>query len=203
MYFMEKAVVITMVQLVLSILLVVVAVVSLLLLGFSYFFPFYGILGFVMFIRDYISIKEIKKSRKLGEALFLKEFGVEADKAELSVRLVTKYYRLKGISKKSFHVTFRSQGKVYKGILDREHQILHIQKPVLLPVYTDDAVPVWRYVLKMYKNGEPKKVGYYDENEQLCGEEYLDEKGMLKRKSWRRRKGIEEYWYPAKQVWEP
>jgi hypothetical protein len=81
----------------------------------------------------------------MGETLFLKKFGVKADKAEpLPLLPVSTYYRLQeGLSKKSFHIKFRSQGKGYKGILDKEPQELYIQEPVLLPVYGDDLVPVW------------------------------------------------------------
>ena len=141
----------------------------------------------------------------MGKTLFLREFGVNPDKVEpLPLLPVSKYCRLKeGISKKSFHIKFLSQGKIHKGVIDTEDQVLHMKEPVLLPVYDDNVVSAWKYVVKMHRNGKPKKTVYYDENEKLCGEEYSDETGVLKRGSWRRSKGIEVYWNPRKQVWEP
>ena len=79
---------------------------------------------------------------------------------------------------------------------------MHLKEPSSLSVDAD-SVSVWKYAVKIHSNGKPKTTIYYDENEQLCGKEYLDEKGALKRGSWRRSKGIEVYWNPGKQVWEP
>jgi hypothetical protein len=59
------------------------------------------------------------------------------------------------------------------------------------------------YVMKVHKNGKPKKTVCYDEHEKVCGEEYFDETGERKRGSWKRHKGIEVYWNQRKKVWEP
>ena len=202
---MERYLTNNMIQSILITLVIILAAIRLLLYGFSYSFALLAIAYSVLLVIICYERRTFKENRKLGETLFLREFGVEADKVEpLPLLPVSKYYHIKeGISKKSFYIKFWSQKKVLKGVIDRENQTLHMREPVLLPVYDDNVVSAWEYVVKMHRNGKPKKTLYYDENEQLCGEEYSDENGVLKRGSWRRLKGIEVYWNPRKQVWEP
>lgn len=201
---MERYLTNNMIQSILITLVIILAAIRLLFLGFSYPFALLAIAYLVLLIIICYERRTFKENRKLGETLFLREFGVKPDKVEpLLLPPVSKYRLKEGISKKSFYIKFLSQGKVLKGVIDKENQVLYMEEPVLLPVYADDTVSAWKYVVKIHSNGKPKKVVYYDENEQLCGEEYLDENGVLKRASWRRLKGIEVYWNPKKQVWEP
>ena len=72
-----------------------------------------------------------------------------------------------------------------------------------MPVCVGEDVPVWKEVTKMLKSGMPHKIESYDDYDLLHRVDYLDEKGVLCRGSWKRREGIEEYWNPETQVWEP
>lgn len=148
--------------------------------------------------------KEIEKRTKLAEDLFIRTFGKKADKVEPILREICTLGPLAQIlSDKTMRAKFRSGKKVYKGTVDVKNEVLHIEEPELVPVYADESIPLWKEVSKLHKNGTPKKVEYYDGNEFPLGEEYFDENGGLKKGSWRRYKGREEYWNPEKQEWEP
>ena len=186
------------------ILFVVTAFVSVLSHRSSYIF--FGVLaaGIVSYLLEQKSRKELESSRTLGETLFSAQCGIKADKTELIYRSVSEYDRLQyGVSGKGVQVKFWSQGKVYKGIIDTENQTLHMKEPVLFPVYAGDPIPLWKETVNIYGNGMPKKVEFYDSTEFLHRVDYLDEKGVLTKGSWRRLKDIEAYWNPKKEVWEP
>lgn len=171
---------------------------------FSYFLVPVLIIGFLNVFMDQRSQKELENYQKLGERLFLQNFGMEADKTELIQRPVSTYDRLQhGIFGKGVQMKFRSQGKVYKGIVDSETETLHMKEPLFLPVYTDGSISIWKETPQKYGSGMPKKVEYYDCDELLQRIEYLDENGQLKKGSWRRYEGREEYWNPKKEEWEP
>ncbi len=148
--------------------------------------------------------KKIEKHTKLAEDLFMRTFGKKADKAEPILRKTCTLDTLAQIlSDETMRAKFRSGKKVYKGTVDVKNEVLYMEEPELAPVYADESIPLWKEVSKLHKNGMPKKVEYYDGNEFPHGEEYLDENGALKKGSWRRHKGREEYWNPKKQEWEP
>lgn len=154
-----------------------------------------------MIVREWI---KLEKGRKIGEDLFLSQFGVRPDEVKVLSAFTYKYDRLThGISTHSVRIKFQSQGKVYKAIVDIENKKLYIKEPVFLPVHTADVIPVWKDVTRIHRNGMAKTVVFYDADERPRGENHLDEEGNLRKGSWRRYKGTEVYWFPKKQVWEP
>ncbi|MGD2249602.1 MAG: hypothetical protein PVF58_14440 [Candidatus Methanofastidiosia archaeon] len=145
-----------------------------------------------------------EKGQKLGETLFLNKVGAIPDKIKVLSLFTYKYDQVtQGISSHSVRIKFWSQNKVYKGIVDIKKEKLYINEPMMLPVYTGDPVLVWKEVISVYKHTVPKKVEYYDADENLCGIDYLDKEGNLKKGSLRRYKGREVYWFPQKGAWEP
>lgn len=186
------------------IIFVVSAFVSVFSHGFSYIF--FGVLavGIVSILLERKSRKELESFRTLGETLFSAQYGIKADKTELIYRSVSEYDRLQyGVSGRGVQVKFWSQRKVYKGVIDTENQTLYMREPVLFPVYAGDPIPLWKETSNMHGNGMPKKVEFYDSTEFLHRVDYLDEKGVLTKGSWRRLKDAVAYWNPKKQIWEP
>ena len=148
--------------------------------------------------------KKLEKVKKLAEKLFLLNIGKRADRVELILRPTPTYDRLnQGFSDKTTQVKFWLEDEISKGIVDIKYEVLYMKEPVILPVYAGELIPVWKEVTKMHKNGMPKKVEFYDSTELPHRMDYLDEKGDLKKGSWRRAEGIVEYWNPKAQVWEP
>jgi hypothetical protein len=152
-------------------------------------------------VTDYYSWTKNKKCTTLGENLFQSKFGITPDKIRILSR-IHKYDQLEyGISTNSAWIEFLSQERVYRGIVDMENETLHIEEPILVPVYSDEVLPAWKVVTEVYRNGSPKTVELRGTNRQLYGVYYLDEEGALKRRSWRKYKGVEEYWNPETQRW--
>jgi hypothetical protein len=159
---------------------------------------------FFFAVLEGLAWKKIKKGWELGETLFLNEVGAIPDKIEVLSAFTYKYDQItKGISSHSVRIKFWSQERVYKGIIDIKKEKLYIKEPMMLPVYTGDPVLVWKEVISVYKNILPKKVEYYDADENLCGIDHFDKEGNLKKGSLRRYKGREVYWFPQKGAWEP
>lgn len=162
------------------------------------------VIGVVNVYFNYARSREVKKHTRLAEELFLHHFGKKADKTEIILRHTYRVGPLKRLlSDKTEWAKFWSQNKVYKGTVDVENQVLYIEEPEFVPVYADESVPLWKEVTRVYSNGMPKKVEFYDDTEFPHREEYLDKSGALKSGSWRRLKGSMEYWNPKKQIWEP
>jgi hypothetical protein len=152
-------------------------------------------------ITNCYSWNKAEKCTTLAEDLFQSEFGMKPDKMKIVSR-IHKYDQLEyGISTNSAWIEFLSRGTVYRGIVDMENEILHIEEPVLLPVCSDEVLPAWKVVTGVYRKGSPKTVELHGTNQQLYGVYYLDEEGAFKRRSWRKYKGTEEYWNPENQRW--
>jgi len=167
-------------------------------------FVCYLVTGAVNVYMNYAEVKEIDKHTKLAEDLFIRNFGKKADKVEPILRKTCRYGPLAQIlSDKTLRVKFWSENTVSKGTVDVKSEVLYLEEPELMPVYADESIPLWKEVSKIYSGGMPKKVEFYDENELVHGQEYLDKNGALKEGSWRRYKGTEEYWDPKKQKWKP
>ena len=130
-----------------------------------------------MIVREWL---KLEKGLKISEDLFLSQFGVKPDEVKALSAFTYKYDRLThGISAHSVRMKFRSQGEVYKAIVDIENKKLYIKEPVSLPVHTGDVITVWKDVTKIHSNGMPKTVVFYDADERPHGENHLDEEGNL------------------------
>ena len=168
--------------------------------------PIFVLIAVVTLLSAAMTFQEwirFERGRKLGEYLFLSKFGIAPDKVKV-LSYTYKYDRLThGISIKSVRIKFWAQEKIYKGLVDMENEALYIKEPVLLPVYTDNCIPVWEEVITVHRNGTPSTVEFRDAKEELHGVDYLDDEGILKQFSWKRYKGTEVYWNPVKKVWEP
>ena len=170
----------------------------------SYVDVFFTSSLFFCAVLEVLEWRKRKKSWELGEHLFLNKCGAVPDKIKVLSLFTFKYDQVtQGISSHSVQIKFSSQKKVYKGIVDVKKEKLYIKEPMLLPVYTGDSVRVWKDFTAVHHNKMPKRVEYRDADEQLCGIDYLDEKGNLKKGSLRRYNSREVYWFPEKQVWEP
>jgi hypothetical protein len=161
------------------------------------------IAGAVNFYINWKAKKNIEEGKKKAENLFYVTTGKKADRSETIIRPTPRYDCLnQGITGETFQVKFWAEHKAYKGIMDMTNSALYMREPELLPVYKGESTTVWKEVATMHKNGMPKKVVFYDNKELPHRTDYLDEKGTLKKGSWRRREGIEEYWNPKTHVWE-
>ena len=186
----------------------IIFVVTSLILAFM---PIYGkkfyILSLVLILgllNTYLSIKsdrETKKYLEIAEKAVQSKFGSQVT-VECLVRPANHDKIIYGITGTPIPVKFRYGSDVYKGIVDAANESLYIKEPVLLPVYSEELIPVWKDVTNVHKNGLPKKVEFYDSGELLHRVDYLDERGNLVKESWRRNKGTVEYWDQKKQVWE-
>lgn len=118
--------------------------------------------------------------------------------------LIPIYDRLnRGFSDKTASARFWVGDRILRGILDIEHKVLYLKEPVMMSVYRGESIPVWEEVTEVHKNGMPKKVEFYDEINIPHRMDYLDEKGNIRKGSWRRVEGVVEYWNSKAQVWEP
>lgn len=151
---------------------------------------------------SYKSEKETKKCHEIAEKAVLSKFGSQVT-VEFLARPTSNYDKvLHGITGTPIPVKFRCGPDIYKGIVDAADGSLYIKEPVLLPVYSEELIPVWKDVTNVHKNGLPKRVEFYDSDELLHRVDCLDERGNLVKESWRRNKGTVEYWNQKKQVWE-
>ncbi|MBU6996175.1 MAG: hypothetical protein HXS41_00805 [Theionarchaea archaeon] len=145
-----------------------------------------------------------EKCHRIGESLFTQQFGTKPDRVEYIQTPPGKYDCLEvGITGRGLQIGFWLNGKALKGIVDIDEKILYMKPLIWMPVYTHDLMAVWRNTPEMHGNGMPKKVEFRDSNEVLQRIDYLDQKGILKRGTWRRYKGIEQYWNPGNETWEP
>lgn len=148
--------------------------------------------------------KQLEEAKKLAEELFPLSSKRKTDKIDILLRPTPTYDRLnRGFSDKTASARFWVGDRILRGILDIEHKVLYLKEPVMMSVYRGESIPVWEEVTEVHKNGMPKKVEFYDEINIPHRMDYLDEKGNIRKGSWRRVEGVVEYWNSKAQVWEP
>jgi hypothetical protein len=196
------------IKITISMVIVVMVSVMSILITLNYGVSLYS--GFTVFTALFTAIftffnwYKLEKVCKLSENLFYSKFGIKPDKIKLLSGYIYKFDHLKhGIPTNSVRMKFWSHGTIHKGIVDLENEALHMKKPVLIPVYDDTPIPVWKAVTRLYSNGKSKEIEYYDATENLQSVEYLDKDGTLKNRSWRKYKGVELNWNSKKEIWEP
>ena len=164
-----------------------------------------AILGGMVSVYDVFSKrKDTTTCQHMAEELFLLSYGKLPSKAELMMRPTSAYDQLiRGLSSKTAQVKFWVKDEICKGIVDVEKRVLYMKEPIMMPVYPNESIRVWREVTEMHENGMPKKVEFYDKFEIPHRMDYLDDKGILKKGSWRRVEGTVKYWNPKAQMWEP
>lgn len=155
--------------------------------------------SFVWLLQKY----DHKEMIRLAEESFYTAFGINPDKVEFIFRPPTRHELEEiGISE-AVQIKTWSEGKASKFFLDIEKRLLQARTPILFPVYSEDVIPLWKEVIRTHKQGNPKHLEYYDDNEILQKVDYLSENGSLLKGSWRRHRSAEEYWNTKKKVWEP
>lgn len=87
-----------------------------------------------------------------------------------------------------------------KGYFDLKKDTLVVCEPVLTPVYTETPEKVWENVVKVNRDGTPKRIELRDKYELLVGVDTYEE-GKRTSRSWRLKKSLYETWDPEEVNW--